>query len=42
MVKTKGQILIRGSLAVVSQEAWIYSDTLQENILFGTPMNSEK
>jgi ABC-type multidrug transport system fused ATPase/permease subunit len=42
MVKTSGKMLIRGSLAVVSQQAWIYSDSLQENILFGSPMNKEK
>lgn len=41
-VKTSGKMLIRGSLAVVPQQAWIYSDSLQENILFGSPMNKEK
>jgi ATP-binding cassette subfamily C (CFTR/MRP) protein 5 len=42
LVKTKGKMLIRGSVAVVPQQAWIYSDTLQENILFGSPMNKQK
>ncbi|CAL8122454.1 unnamed protein product [Orchesella dallaii] len=42
MIKTNGKMLIRGSLAVVTQEAWIYGDSLQENILFGSPLNTEK
>ncbi|CAG7725355.1 unnamed protein product [Allacma fusca] len=40
--KIKGDVLIRGSLAIVSQQAWIYSDTFQDNILFGSPMTEKK
>ena len=32
---------VRGSVAYVSQESWLFSDTLRENILFGMPYRSD-
>ncbi len=42
MARLSGQIRIRGQLALVSQQAWIFGGTLRENILFGAPFNREK
>ncbi|XP_064920229.1 multidrug resistance-associated protein 1-like isoform X6 [Columba livia] len=39
MEKLEGTVQRRGSVAYVSQQAWIQNDTLQENILFGTNLN---
>ena len=36
----KGHVTVRGSVAYVSQESWLFSDTLRENILFGMPYRS--
>lgn len=33
---------ISGSTAYVAQQSWIQSGTIQENILFGLPMNKSK
>jgi ABC-type multidrug transport system fused ATPase/permease subunit len=35
-------ILIQGTIAYVSQTAWIQNLTVRENILFGDPLNSAK
>ena len=32
-----GDVTVRGSVAYASQESWIYSATVRENILFGLP-----
>ncbi|XP_070538463.1 ATP-binding cassette sub-family C member 5-like isoform X2 [Ptychodera flava] len=32
---TSGEVKIDGTMAYVSQQAWIFNDTLRENILFG-------
>jgi ABC-type multidrug transport system fused ATPase/permease subunit len=37
--KISGEVFCNGSVAYVSQEAWIQSGTLQENILFGKNLN---
>ena len=37
-----GEVRARGRMALVSQQAWIFSGTLRENILFGTPFNRER
>ncbi|XP_041075965.1 ATP-binding cassette sub-family C member 3-like isoform X4 [Polyodon spathula] len=42
MEKLEGEISIRGSVAYVSQQAWIQNATLRDNILFGKPYNAEK
>ena len=34
--------VVRGSIAYVPQESWIFNSTLRENILFGTPYNKIK
>ena len=36
------QLSVCGTLAYVSQTAWIQSGTVQDNILFGRPLNKEK
>ena len=32
-----GDVTVRGSVAYASQESWVYSASLRENILFGLP-----
>ncbi|XP_018907576.2 multidrug resistance-associated protein 1 isoform X5 [Bemisia tabaci] len=39
MEKMSGRVNIKGSVAYVSQQAWIQNATLRENILFGKPFN---
>ncbi|XP_065487768.1 multidrug resistance-associated protein 1-like isoform X2 [Caloenas nicobarica] len=39
MEKLEGTVQRRGSVAYVSQQAWIQNDSLQANILFGTNLN---
>ncbi|RXM95509.1 Multidrug resistance-associated protein 1 [Acipenser ruthenus] len=41
MEKVEGLIQRKGSVAYVSQQAWIQNATLQENILFGSEMNEK-
>ena len=36
------QIKVCGTTAYVAQTAWIQSGTIQQNILFGLPMNQQK
>ncbi|TVU47482.1 hypothetical protein EJB05_07085 [Eragrostis curvula] len=40
--KISGDVVICGTTAFVSQSAWIQSGKIQENILFGKEMDSEK
>ncbi|KAJ3708975.1 hypothetical protein LUZ61_012680 [Rhynchospora tenuis] len=40
--KTRGMVQVCGNIAYVSQNAWIQSGTVQENILFGSPMNKQR
>ncbi|KAK9726449.1 hypothetical protein RND81_05G216000 [Saponaria officinalis] len=40
--KISGEVKICGSAAYVSQSAWIQSGTIEENILFGSPMDKAK
>jgi ABC-type multidrug transport system fused ATPase/permease subunit len=42
MVKLRGRVLMRGSVAYVSQTAFIVNATLRENVLFGMPFNAER
>ncbi|CAC5413633.1 ABC transporter C family member 5,Canalicular multispecific organic anion transporter 1,Multidrug resistance-associated protein 6,Putative uncharacterized protein YKR104W,ABC transporter C family member 8,Multidrug resistance-associated protein 1,Cystic fibrosis transmembrane conductance regulator,ABC transporter C family member 12,ABC transporter C family member 14,Canalicular multispecific organic anion transporter 2,ABC transporter C family member 7,Putative ABC transporter C family member 15,ATP-bindin len=35
MEKTKGKVQVKGSIAYVTQEAWIQNMTIKENILYG-------
>ncbi|NXC77461.1 MRP1 protein, partial [Anhinga anhinga] len=39
MEKLEGTVQRRGSVAYVSQQAWIQNESLQENILFGANLN---
>ncbi|XP_075224809.1 multidrug-Resistance like Protein 1 isoform X1 [Lycorma delicatula] len=40
MEKISGRVNTKGSIAYVPQQAWIQNATLQDNILFGKPMNN--
>lgn len=40
--KISGEVKISGSAAYVSQSAWIQSGNIEENILFGSPMNKQR
>ncbi|OMO71780.1 hypothetical protein CCACVL1_18073 [Corchorus capsularis] len=42
MHKISGKVRVCGSTAYVAQTSWIQNGTIQENILFGLPMNREK
>ncbi|CBI36841.3 unnamed protein product, partial [Vitis vinifera] len=42
MHKISGQVRLCGTTAYVAQTSWIQNGTIQENILFGLPMNTEK
>jgi ABC-type multidrug transport system fused ATPase/permease subunit len=42
MIISSGQLHVRGSMAIVSQQAWIFNDTVRENILFGLPFDESK
>ncbi|TVU07241.1 hypothetical protein EJB05_47288, partial [Eragrostis curvula] len=42
MHKISGKVSICGSTAFVAQTAWIRNGTIQENILFGKPMQPER
>ncbi|RDX86659.1 ABC transporter C family member 14, partial [Mucuna pruriens] len=42
MLKISGKVRVCGSVAYVAQTSWIQNATIQENILFGLPMNREK
>ncbi|KAN0041553.1 hypothetical protein ACTFIV_004095 [Dictyostelium citrinum] len=40
--KTKGTVAVSGSVALVSQQAWIQNATLKNNILFSKELNEDK
>ncbi|XP_023764051.1 ABC transporter C family member 5 [Lactuca sativa] len=40
--KTSGEVRICGSAAYVSQSAWIQSGNIEENVLFGNPLDKAK
>lgn len=42
MEKKSGRVNTVGTIAYVSQQAWIQNATLQDNILFGRPMNRKR
>ncbi|XP_021775375.1 ABC transporter C family member 14-like [Chenopodium quinoa] len=42
MYKIKGKVRVCGTTAYVAQSSWIQNGTIQENILFGLPMNQVK
>ncbi|KAG9063024.1 hypothetical protein KI688_004624 [Linnemannia hyalina] len=42
MYKCHGQVIVSGSVAYVSQVAWILNGSLRDNILFGSTFNQSK
>ncbi|PSR92609.1 ABC transporter C family member 14 like [Actinidia chinensis var. chinensis] len=40
--KNSGKVRVCGTTAYVAQTSWIQNATIQENILFGSPMNTER
>ncbi|XP_042517600.1 ABC transporter C family member 14-like [Macadamia integrifolia] len=42
MRKISGTVRVCGTTAYVAQTSWIQNGTIQENILFGLPMNTER
>ena len=42
MVQTEGRLETRGSVAYVSQQAWIQNMTVRDNITFGKQMDTSK
>lgn len=42
MTRRSGSVVLRGSVAYVSQAAFVLNDTVQQNILFGLPMSPER
>ncbi|XP_062618978.1 multidrug resistance-associated protein 1-like isoform X2 [Saccostrea cucullata] len=42
MTKIRGSVTIKGSIAYVSQQAWIQNATIEENILFGFKMDKKR
>ena len=41
LIRERGVVTMRGRVAYVPQQAWIMNATLQENILFGLPMDQQ-
>ncbi|XP_078462060.1 ATP-binding cassette sub-family C member 2-like [Lampetra planeri] len=42
MEKLQGTVAMKGSVAYVPQQAWIQNCTLQQNVLFGLPLEPER
>ncbi|GAB2281544.1 ABC transporter C member 14 [Dionaea muscipula] len=42
MHKIRGKVKVCGTTAYVAQTSWIQNGTIQENILFGSPMNESR
>ncbi|KAF8941210.1 hypothetical protein BGZ47_007463 [Haplosporangium gracile] len=42
MYKCQGRVIVSGSVAYVSQVAWILNGSLRDNILFGAPFDQSK
>ena len=42
MHQVKGHVAVNGSVAYVAQQAWIFNDSLKENILFGNEYNPDR
>lgn len=40
--QSRGETLVKGSIAYAAQTAWIQNETLRENILFGQPFDEER
>ncbi|KAK3910281.1 Multidrug resistance-associated protein 5 [Frankliniella fusca] len=42
MICVSGDLQVNGSVAIVSQQAWIFNETLRENIIFGLPYDETR
>jgi len=42
VIPSSGNIVCSGTIAYVSQTAWVFSGTLRENVLFGEPYDKKK
>ncbi|PAA57130.1 hypothetical protein BOX15_Mlig029003g1 [Macrostomum lignano] len=42
MLKLRGQVTLRGSVALVAQQAWIQNATLRDNVKFVSPWNETR
>ena len=42
MQLVSGEVQINGRVALVSQQAWIYNNSLRNNLLMGMPYNQAK
>ncbi|KAF9124123.1 hypothetical protein BGX30_001100 [Mortierella sp. GBA39] len=42
MYKHQGSVQVRGSVAYVSQQAWILHSSVKDNILFGKPLDQDR
>ncbi|KAF9277945.1 hypothetical protein BGZ88_000877 [Linnemannia elongata] len=42
MYKYQGSVQVRGSVAYVSQQAWILHSSVKDNILFGKPLDQDR
>uniref|UniRef100_A0A6A7FUX9 ATP-binding cassette transporter sub-family C member 5 n=1 Tax=Hirondellea gigas TaxID=1518452 RepID=A0A6A7FUX9_9CRUS len=42
MLLVSGDVQVNGRVALVSQQAWIYNDSLRDNLLMGKPYNKER
>ncbi len=42
MVKLRGEVVLKGSVAYVPQTAYIVNASVKDNILFGLPFNQER
>jgi len=38
----EGNISVRGIVSYASQEPWLFAGSIQQNILFGSPMDKER
>jgi len=39
---TKGHLCIRGRIGYVPQQAWVFSGSVRENIVFGQPFEEDR
>jgi ATP-binding cassette subfamily C (CFTR/MRP) protein 1 len=42
LVRDSGDVRVSGRIAYVAQSAWILNDTVQNNVLFGTPLDERR
>ncbi|XP_055352814.1 LOW QUALITY PROTEIN: multidrug resistance-associated protein 1-like [Paramacrobiotus metropolitanus] len=42
MEKKRGEVIVKGTISCVNQQAWLQNMTVQQNILFGKPMDRER